>query len=288
MIIDCHYHLDSRVQPLENLLAKMEENGIAKTAIMPSMCDPIPHPPEYLLKVMRFLLTHPYLYGISKKLAPRFTPDGDLNMPKGVLKIYKDPDNASVAKVLSAYPDKFMGWIFVNPKGENDPVGQVSKWQRHGGFIGVKAHPYWHQYPPERLMPAAQKAVELGMPLLIHTGFDDHGDFIPLIENLSNLKLVLAHVGFPRFSHTWKAIKKYPNILIDLSADAYVNAKSTRDVVEFLGADRCLFGTDGPYGEAAADGWFDNGKIKRRIETLFGKESIRRKILGENFCKLIA
>lgn len=288
MIIDCHYHLDSRVQPLENLFSKMADNGIEKTVIMPTMCDPIPHTPEFLFKLMRFLLTHPSLHGVAKRLAADFTADGDLNLPKEVLKIYKKPDNAPVAEAIAAYPDKFMGWIFVNPKGPNDPVMEYNKWKDHEGFIGVKAHPFWHQYPPEALMPVAEKAAEAGMPLLIHAGFDAHGAFMPLVNHLPNLKLLLAHTGFPGYARTWKRIKEHPNIYVDLSADAYVNDKSTRDAVEFLGADRCLFGSDGPYGETADDGWFDNGKIKRRIETLFRDETTQRKLLGENFSRLLA
>ena len=288
MIIDCHYHLDPRVQPLGNLLSKMEENGTDKTAIMPTMCDPIPHNPEFLLKVMRFLLAHPSLQGLVKRLTANFTQDGDLNLPKSVLKIYKSPDNSQIAEAIAAHPDKFMGWIFVNPRGPINPVEELSKWQSQEGFIGIKAHPFWHQYPPEELMPVAEKAVEFGMPLLIHAGFDGHGEFMPLINNLPELKLVLAHAGFPGFYQTWKLIKNYPNIHVDLSADAYINMRLTRDVVEFLGEDRCLFGTDGPYGETANDGWFHNGKIKRRIEALFSSETTRRKILGENFSKLIS
>ena len=131
MIIDCHYHFDARVQSLENLVAKMADNGIAKTAIMPALCDPIPHTPAVLLKAMRFLLTHPSLHGMVKGLTANFTPEGDLNLPKGVLKIYKSPDNASVAEVIAAHPEKFMGWIFVNPRGSKDPVKEFDKRQRN-------------------------------------------------------------------------------------------------------------------------------------------------------------
>ncbi len=55
MIIDSHYHLDERIQPLENLLKKMDEHGIDKTALMPFLSDPIPETSEFLLKVLRFL-----------------------------------------------------------------------------------------------------------------------------------------------------------------------------------------------------------------------------------------
>ena len=74
---------------------------------------------------------------------------------------------------------------------------------------------------------------------------------------------------------------------MDVSADAYVNEKATRRAIAFLGADRCLFGTDGPYGHKADDDLFDNGLIKRRIEKLFPNPEIHKRVLGDNFSELI-
>jgi uncharacterized protein len=59
-----------------------------------------------------------------------------------------------------------------------------------------------------------------------------------------------------------------------------------RHAVEYLGADRCLFGTDGPSGPAADDGMFDNGLITRRIESLYQDKSVQWRLFGENFQEL--
>ncbi len=287
MIIDCHYHLDPRIQAIDPLIRNMNRHGIDKTALIPVMCDPIPHPSEYQLKVLRFLLTHKPFRGLSGKLVARFTPDGDIIMPKGVLSIYKDPDNRPVADALAAHPEHFLGWIFVNPGGQNDPIAEYEKWKSQKGFIGIKAHPFWHRYPPKALLPVAEKAAKDGIPLLIHVGFDGHGNYLPLINELPELKLILAHTGFPEYADTWQLIKNRPNVRVDLSADAYVNEKTTCRAVDILGADRCLFGTDGPYGTREPDGTFDNGFIKRRLEMLFQNRGIQKKLLGENFLELI-
>ncbi|MCP4750494.1 MAG: amidohydrolase family protein [Proteobacteria bacterium] len=287
MTIDCHYHLEPRIQPVENLIEKMDRAGIEKTALMPTMWDPPPETPEFLLKLLRFLLTHRTFRGLAKSLAANFTPEGDIKLPKETVKLYPDPDNPSVAEAMEKYPDRFLGWIFVNPRGKNDQMEEYEKWKDAPGFIGVKAHPFWHQYPPIELLPLAEKLAETQTPLLIHVGFDSHGDFKTLTDKLPKLKLILAHTGFPGYSDTWKIIRENENILVDLSADAYVNGKTTRQAVEYLGVDRCLFGTDGPYGHHADDGLFDNGFLKRRIETLFRTEKDQKKLLGENFKELI-
>jgi len=288
MTIDCHYHLDTRVQPLENLLLKMDKHGIEKTALIPTMCDPIPHTPEFGLKIMRFFLTHRLFRGLAKKIVAKFTPEGDIILPKSILSIYKDPDNKPVADTLVAHPDRFFGWIFVNPKGQNDPVEEYEKWKGREGYIGIKAHPFWHQYAPKELLPIAKKASEVGMPLLIHVGFDDHGDFLPIIDQLPKLKVILAHTGFPNYSDTWKLIQGRDNIWVDLSADAYVDAKTTRSAVDFLGPERCLFGTDGPYGRTETDDFFDNGFIKRRLERLFPDKGVQKRLFRDNFNAIIS
>jgi predicted TIM-barrel fold metal-dependent hydrolase len=65
-----------------------------------------------------------------------------------------------------------------------------------------------------------------------------------------------------------------------------VSARATRRAVEILGVERCLYGTDGPYGYQAADGKFDFGFIKARLDRLFPDAGARRRLLGGNFAEL--
>ncbi len=288
MTIDCHYHLEPRVQPVDNLIAKMDQNGIEKTALMACMCDPLPHTPEPLLKLLRVFLVNRPLRWAAKMLSARFSDKGEVILPGKNLAIYPDPDNEPVAEALAARPDRFLGWIFVNPCGKNNPIDEFEKYRETDGFIGIKAHPFWHRYAPEKLLPVAEKAAGQGVPLLIHVGFGDHGDFQPLLRELPELKLILAHSGFPCFKDTWQIILPHKNVMVDLSADAYLNGATTRHVVEFLGVERCLFGSDGPYGNTADDGYFDNGFIKRRIESIFPDKGVQNQLLRDNFLEVIS
>ena len=155
------------------------------------------------------------------------------------------------------------------------------------GFVGVKAHPFWHRYEPVELLPIADQLVKMGKPLLIHAGFDEHGDYDVLLQKVSGLKLILAHAGFPLYFDTWKKIKNNKNVYVDLSQTSYLNDRTTRQAIEYLGVERCLFGTDGPYGVHGDDDLFDYSFIKRRIERLFPDKEIQKKLLGENFLELI-
>jgi predicted TIM-barrel fold metal-dependent hydrolase len=236
--------------------------------------------------MMRFLLFHGSLRWIGKQFAGQFTEDGSLKILMGTFKIYPDPSNAQVFDAIKKHPGKFYGWVFVNPRGRKDPLKEIDEWSKSPGFVGIKAHPFWHQYPVKDLVPAAERAARLDKPLIIHAGFGDHGNIMPLVDAVPGLKLIMAHTAFPCYRDSWKAIRNRKNIYVDLSQTSYVSEKITRDAVEYLGADRCMYGTDGPYGPHGADGLYDYGIIKRRIDKLFPEPKTRRLLLGENFARI--
>ncbi len=286
MVIDCHYHLDEGVLPIGDLIRRMDASGVDRIALMATMNDPIAPSRPFFLGLLRFLLNHRSLRGLGRATIGRVTPEGDVRLPTGTLKVYADPDNEPVFKATAEYPDKFLGWAFVNPRGERDAVKELARWKDAPGFIGVKAHPFWHHFPPVELVPVARELVALGKPLLIHAGFDADGDIDSLLNEVRGLKLILAHAGFPGYADTWKAIRGRENVFVDLSQTTFVNERTTRQAVEYLGVERCLFGTDGPYGPHASDGAFDCGFIKERIESLFPDKGAQRRLLGENFSEL--
>ena len=137
-------------------------------------------------------------------------------------------------KLSQKNPDRFLGWVFVNPRGGNDQVKVLKKWINHPGFIGVKAHPFWHRYHPIELLPVAEQLIQIGKPLLIHAGWGPHGDYDALLRKLPDLKLLLAHAGFPLYSKTWEKIKHFKNVYIDLSQTSYLNDRMTKEAADYL------------------------------------------------------
>ncbi|MBN2160822.1 MAG: amidohydrolase family protein [Spirochaetes bacterium] len=285
MVVDCHCHLDERMLKTDELIERMERAGVDRNAIIATVVDPLPETPPVLINMLHFLLRRSYLRDMGKMFCANLTDDGGINILGKTYTIYSDPDNKSVFDAVKSYPDKFYGWVFVNPRGKNDPIQEIQKWIDTPGCVGIKAHPFWHRYPPAELLPVAEMAVRLKKPLLIHVGFKEHGDFMILSDRFPELKLLLAHAGFPCYGDTWKIIKERKNICVDLSATAYVGEKIARDVVAYLGADRCFYGTDGPYGPCTPDEKYDYGYLKRRIEKLFPDEKTKSMILGENFMR---
>jgi predicted TIM-barrel fold metal-dependent hydrolase len=287
MIVDCHYHLERRLLTDDELLKKMDECEVDKVALMGVINEPIHKPSEFLLNILRFTLTHRSFRFLAKILAANFTSEGDIKLPTGIFHLYPNPKNEPIFQAVADKPDRFIGWVFVNPKGGTDQIQELKKWIDSPGFVGVKAHPFWHRYEPVELLPIADQLVKMGKPLLIHAGFDEHGDYDVLLQKVSGLKLILAHAGFPLYFDTWKKIKNNKNVYVDLSQTSYLNDRTTRQAIEYLGVERCLFGTDGPYGVHGDDDLFDYSFIKRRIERLFPDKEIQKKLLGENFLELI-
>jgi hypothetical protein len=75
MIIDCHYHLDERVYPIDRLISEMQKSGIDKIAFMGSIIGPFEEPPRFLVRVLQTLLEHSLsrgLEGLSLKMFNSF------------------------------------------------------------------------------------------------------------------------------------------------------------------------------------------------------------------------
>jgi len=283
MVIDCHYHLEERILTVDELVREMERCGIRKTALMGGMVEPFAEPSKFLVKGLQVLLESPVLRGVGKALISNFTDKGDIKILGKPYQIYTDPDNEGVFEVVKKYPDRFLGWVFVNPRGKRDQVKEFEKYKDRPGFIGVKAHPFWHRFKPVELAPVAERLAKTGKPLLIHVGFGEEGNFEALLEKVPDLKLILAHAGFPEYGDTWKKIKNRKNVYLDLSQTSYTSERATREVVDYLGADRLFFGTDGPFGFHGPDHKYDYGFIKRRIERMFPDIIIQERLLGGSF-----
>lgn len=286
MIIDCHMHYDEEMFPLERMLARMDEHGIAKTALVPSMVEPFSlasRAAQSAGDLLRFNLLHLPPAGRFFYDALTLNKKGYFVLLGKKFRIYDKPDNASVAAAIERYPDRFMGWIFINPASDTDPMEEIERWSSNPGMIGVKTHPFWHMYGVERLDAAAAWCRDHGYPLLIHLGSRrGSGDYRRLPEKFPDLKVVYAHAGIPYYRELWAFIRDRKNVYIDLSSP-YLNQDLVRKAADFLGAEKCLYGTDGPYGKQPLGEDYDYGWIKGWIENLPARDKELERIFGANF-----
>ena len=286
-IIDVHAHYEPRMLEAGALLEKLNARAVSRVVLIPSMSEPILESPANLLRVARALArrtwTRPLVEAIHRST---LTPEGNVRISGKTIAIDARPDNAGVAALCAQHPDRVLGWIFLNPRQNPRVLDELEQWRSSPGMIGLKLHPHWHDYRTELLTPLLRRAEELRLPVLIHLGFGARGDYRAICEAFPKLKLVAAHAGFPFFDDLWRAGKDLPNLLVDLSSP-YLDEALARDVVRVMGPERCLFGTDAPYGFHEADGSYDYGEILGWVSRLPISESKREQVLFGNAEELL-
>ncbi len=285
MIIDAHYHLEPRMQPMDDLLKQMDRSGVDRVALIAAMCDPLPWGTlvETGTATMRTLLLGPSPLASRGRefYAGLVTEDGKFVVMGKHYAIYDLPDNATVAQAMQAHPDRFWGWIFVNPRAA-DPQPEWEKWVG-AGWVGVKAHPFMHRYPVAALDKVAAFCTDERYPLLIHLGGErDSGNYRLLPDKYPSLQIIYAHAGLPFFGELWDYARDRNHIYVDFSSPGYVDSHVQSAALKVLGAERCLFGTDGPYCDA------DHGKMIEQISRLHISQAEQDCILGGNLLGLIA
>ncbi|MCK4765329.1 MAG: amidohydrolase [Candidatus Aminicenantes bacterium] len=289
MIIDAHYHLDERLETIDRLVNQMKINNIDKTSLIAAVCEPfkISWLANKLTGVLSTLLLcknktiglHLYNGTVTK--------DGQTDILGKHYDIYELPDNDPVENAIKQHPDKFYGWIFVNPGiSEEDALNEIKKRAGTAGWVGVKCHPFWHRYPVKLIESICPYCIEKDLPLLIHLGGKEgRGDYKCLPEKYPDLKIIYAHAGLPYFGEIWDYIKTKPNVYVDLSSP-YLNKKLRLKTLKALGPEKCLYGSDGPFGYYDADGLYDHSAILKEIESFQIPGTEKDKILAGNFKKI--
>ena len=164
---------------------------------------------------------------------------------------------------------------------------------------GVKLNPHAGFYPnDERLYPVYEKATELGVPVMFHSGVKSptEGTRVKYCQpiylddvtvDFPDMTIIIAHAGYPWVEETILVGLYSPNVYVDIStlnqieeALGYeVVLPTIRKLTSSLGASRILFGSDFTYN------------LEEMIQIIksadFLSERDKENILGENARKLL-
>ena len=285
MIIDCHAHLEEEI-PVENVIRLMDRDGINRAVVFAPAMEGIPSTPDRLLAVFRFLLNSPF-NPLGRRIYSKFVKNGDLLVSGKAYRIFQDPDNETVGKAVSRYPERLIFFAFINPKGPRDPLDVFEECRTKFDLKGVKTHSWFHEFNPSKdLLPVAKRCEELDLPLLIHLGGSlETGNIEGLLRACPKLKVILAHLGIPYFKRIWHLLDRYPNLYMDLTGP-YLNAGMVRQGVKAVGSRRLLFGTDAPYGLRTTEG-YSFEPIKQWTLQLEIPETEKEDILSRNILRLL-
>lgn len=208
--------------------------------------------------------------------------------------------NDYIASLVDRWPEQFLGFASVDPHKGKLAVRELERAVTELGLKGLKLHPSTQRFFPNdrALYPLWEKATELEIPVMFHTGMTGVGARqpggggitfeycrpIPYIDDIAaafpSLQIVMAHPSFPWVAEQLAILNHKPNVWMDLSgwSPLYFDPLLIQ-YANFLISDRVLFGSD--YPVIQPDRWLKDWK-----EVSF-RDEVRRGILFDNANRLL-
>jgi len=211
------------------------------------------------------------------------------------------PTNDDVLRAMDRYPDRIIGMGVIRLGKDDD--GIVDRLYA-AGFRGLKTTRPTKNYDDPAFDPIYERAEQLKMPFLFHTGFilpteHDKRDDVSsdrmrpvLLDRVARrypeLPIIIAHLGMPWHAEAAEMARFHPNVYVDLtgSAQGWRNRKSPAFFAEMFywenAFEKIVFGTDVHYSEM--------GDVLRDHERLFMllnvPEAVQEKIFGGTAARL--
>jgi len=207
------------------------------------------------------------------------------------------PNNV-VAAIVKRHPKRFAFFASVDP-WKSSAIEELERAVTELGAIGAKFHPSLQDFYPsdERHFPLWQKAAELGIPCLFHTGTSGIGAGEPggqgikldparpvhldvVAARFPSLPIIAAHFGWPWHLELIAMALHKTNIFIELSgwSPRYYPPELVREIGGRL-SDRTLFGSDYPFIKPS--------RVLDELDALELKPEAKAKIKRENAARLL-
>jgi uncharacterized protein len=158
--------------------------------------------------------------------------------------------NDQVLSVLPKWPDRLLGFVYLNPKHSAESLAELDRCVAHGPMVGVKLWVAKHCNAPE-LDAIVQRAHDLKAVIFQHTwikvtanyeGESTPMDLAELAQRHPDIPLICGHTGGD-WEQGIRAIAPVKNTFSDLAGSDPVNGYTEMAVRE-LGADRIIYGSD--------------------------------------------
>jgi predicted TIM-barrel fold metal-dependent hydrolase len=209
------------------------------------------------------------------------------------------------------YPDRLIGFTSINPN-RYQPERKVERAIKEFGMKAVKLYPHSGFFPNDsRLIRTYEVCSRLGIPVVIHTGmkavrwqwmkYNQPIYVDEIATNFPDLNIVMCHGGYPWTEEFITVVYTNPNIWVDLTfleriEDIFLlpglAENIIRRLVKLIGAQRLLWGSEGPYMTLPLYGSHDPSnyqvsqyKLVKRFDFLSEKD--KADILGNNAARLL-
>ena len=221
--------------------------------------------------------------------------DGALVAPPGtgMSEDFK-PDLERIASAVKEFPDRLFGWVRVKPRQGKAAVDVLRRHVEEHGFKCLKLNTLDDDYrlDDRRVVdPVVAAADELGIPVFFHTGDASTDTCTPdmvadIAADFPHTTFIIGHMafggvnGYPGATEQLvPAMKRAPNTVTETAG--VLRCSFIQDVVDEIGADRVLLGSNGPYTP------IDVPVIMIRDYMGLLSDEQKRAILGENLLRVL-
>ena len=202
-------------------------------------------------------------------------------------------NNDSVIEFVSKYPDKFIGFVGLDPHKGMKAIEELKVSVKELGLRGVAVDPYLAQIYANaaKYYPIYSKCCELDVPIVFTTGpatlvpnaIIDHVapryiDFVA--RDFPELKIIISHGGYPWVNEAINVVERNRNVYIDLSeyefspmSEAYIQAANK------MIPDKILY--------ASAHPFVDFRLALEKYERLPFEPDVYQKVMYDNAAKLL-
>lgn len=188
-----------------------------------------------------------------------------------------------IAAAVARYPDRLIGFARMHPGYGDEAMRLFDRAITELGMKGLKLHPVGTLAHPgnEGSVRLIRRAAEYGAPTLFHCGDESLTTPLEIAEaarKVPEATIILGHMG--GYFHVEDAIQvaeRYDNIILETSAVPYPD--KIREAVRRVGAERVVFGSDGP----GCNPTLELEKV-RQAKLSPGQE---RLVIGENIMRLL-
>lgn len=197
--------------------------------------------------------------------------------------------------------DRLIPLVSFHPEMEGCMVSLLEEYIREGAR-GIKFHPMAQGFYPndEKLGALYEFCNDISFPIVFHCGrvsnarlneFSDVDMILPVIEKYGNIPFVLTHMADGNVKDVLRVSQNYGNVFFDTSIvitgyesirncnePSWLDDDMVVEVINSIGSDRVIFGSDYPWGSPGPD-------IRRLVGLNLDKKQ-KKQIFGENALKI--
>jgi len=191
--------------------------------------------------------------------------------------------NNMIIDAVTKYPDRFIGYITLNPHYPKDMLNEIERCLKVPGMRGIKLHPECHQVPIDykNYHIAYEFANEMRFPVLIHTwGIGDIRIIGKLAEKYPEIRFIAGHSGgdVRAMEETVNVVNSNVNVYADLTV-SMVREGNVEWFVSQVGSRKLLYGSDMPF--------FDPRAAFGRVALARLSDDEKKDILGLNIKRIL-